>query len=67
MSHQAITVLEEALSTAKSIYDFTNNRVLQGLIQKSDLLNAEVQVLGIENNLNEAKANILNASDYLSV
>lgn len=67
MAHQAITVLEEALSTAKSIYDFTNNRVLQGLIQKSDLLNVEVQVLGIENNLNEAKANILNASDYLSV
>jgi outer membrane protein TolC len=67
MAHQAITVLEEALSTAKSIYDFTNNRVLQGLIQKSDLLNVEVQVLGIENNLNEAKANVLNASDYLSV
>ena len=67
MTHQAVAVLEEALSTAKSIYDFTNNRVLQGLIQKSDLLNVEVQVLSIENNLNEAKANVLNASDYLSV
>ena len=67
MAQQAIGVLEEALSTAKSIYDFTNNRVLQGLIQKSDLLNVEVQVLGIESNLNEANANVLNASDYLSV
>lgn len=66
MAHQAVVVLEEALATAKSIYDFTNNRVLQGLIQKSDLLNVEVRVLGIENNLNEAKANVLNASDYLS-
>lgn len=67
MTHQAVAVLEEALATAKSIYDFTNNRALQGLIQKSDLLNVEVQVLGIENNLHEAKANVLNASDYLSV
>lgn len=67
MAHQAVAVLEEALSTVKSIYDFTNNRVLQGLIQKSDLLNVEVQVLGIESNVNEAKANVLNASDYLSV
>lgn len=67
MAHQVVRVLDEALSTAKSIYDFTNNRVLQGLIQKSDLLNVEVQVLGIESNLNEAKANVLNASDYLSV
>ena len=67
MAHQAVAVLDEALSTAKSLYDFTNNRVLQGLIQKSDLLNVEVQVLGIETNLNEAKANVLNASDYLSV
>jgi outer membrane protein TolC len=67
MTHQAVAVLEEALATAKSIYDFTNNRVIQGLIQKSDLLNVEVQVLGIESSLNEAKANVLNASDYLSV
>ena len=67
MAHQAVVVLEEALSTAKSIYDFTNNRALQGLIQKSDLLNVEVLVLGIESNLNEANANVLNASDYLSV
>ena len=67
MAHQAVSVLEEALSTAESVYEFTNNRVLQGLIQKSDLLNVKVQVLGIESSLNEANANLLNASDYLSV
>lgn len=67
VAHLAVAVLEEALATAKSIHDFTNNRVRQGLIQKSDLLNVEVQVLEIETNLNEAKANVLNASDYLSV
>ena len=67
LAHQAVAVWEESLSTVKSIYDFTNNRFKQGLIQKSDLLNVEVQVLDIESKLNEAKANVLNASDYLSV
>ncbi len=67
MSHQAVSILEEALSTTKEIYEFINNRLLQGLIQKSDLLNAEVQMLGMESNLNEAKSNRLNASDYLSL
>lgn len=67
MVHQAVLVLQEALTTAKSVYDFTNNRMLQGLVQKSDLLNVEVQILGIESNLNEALSNVSNASDYLSV
>lgn len=67
LTHQAVAVWEEALSTVKSIYNFTNNRFKQGLIQKSDLLNVEVQVLDIESKLNEAKANVLNVSDYLSV
>lgn len=67
LAHQAISVLEEALSTVRSVYEFTNNRVAQGLLQKSDLLNVEVQVLGIESSLNDAKTNEQNASDYLSV
>ncbi|RYG54504.1 MAG: TolC family protein, partial [Chitinophagaceae bacterium] len=67
LAHEAITVLEEALATARSVYEFTNNRVAQGLIQRSDLLNVEVQVLGIESNLNEARSNLRNASDYLAV
>jgi len=67
LAHKAVGVLEEALSSIKSVYDFTDNRVKQGLLQKSDLLNVEVQKLGIESSLAEAKSNILNGSDYLSV
>lgn len=67
MALQAIAVLEESLVMGKSIYDFTKNRMNQGLVQKSDLLNADVQVLGIQSNLEEAKANVLNVSDYLSI
>lgn len=66
-AYQVITVLEDALNTAKSMYEFTDNRARQGLIQESDVLNAHVQVLNIESNLNEAKSNVANASDYLSV
>lgn len=67
MAHQAVTVLEESLVMAKAVSDFTNNRMTQGLVQKSDLLNAEVQVLGIQSKLNEANSNVLDASDCLSV
>jgi outer membrane protein TolC len=67
LTHQAVSVFEEALVAAKSFYDNTMNRFNEGLIQKSDLLNVEVQMLDIESQLDEAKSNIVNASDYLSV
>lgn len=67
MAHQAVEVLEQALATVKAVYTFTSDRMLQGLVQQSDLLNVNVQVLGTQSSLNEAKANLLNASDYLSV
>lgn len=66
-AHCAVIVFEEALNTSKAVYQFTTDRAEQGLIQKSDVLNAEVQVLSFETGLNEAKLNLLNASDYLSV
>ena len=67
LAHQAVMVLEEALTTVKSFYEFTTNRFDEGLVQKSDLLNVEVQVLDMESQLHEAKSNVQNASDYLSV
>ncbi|RYG47294.1 MAG: TolC family protein, partial [Chitinophagaceae bacterium] len=67
LAQETVPVVEEALATARALYEFTNNRVAEGLIQRSDLLNVEVQVLGIESSLNVAKANLGSASDYLSV
>lgn len=67
LAYQAEKVIKEALQTAKAIHSFTSNRVNQGLIQKSDLLNVQVQLSGLESNLSEASGNIRNASDYLSV
>jgi len=67
LAYDAVKVLEEALKNAQSVYSFTENHFKQGLIQKSDLLNARVQQTTIENNLAKAKSNIRNVSDYLSM
>ena len=67
LAYDAKKVLDEALSTAKAMYNFTNDRFEQGLLQKSDVLNAQVQVNSIETNLAEAKSHIKNASDDLSL
>lgn len=65
--YASLKVLEEALSTSKSVQAFTENRFKQGLIQKSDLLNSELQVRSIETNLEKTKGNINNVSDFLSL
>lgn len=67
LAYDAKKLLEEALQTAKSVYKFTDDHFQQGLIQKSDVLNAQVQVTTVETNLAKAKSNIGNASDYLSL
>jgi outer membrane protein TolC len=67
LSYDARKVLEEALQTAKSVYTYTDNHFKQGLIQKSDVLNAQVQVTTVETNLAKANSNIRNASDYLGL
>ncbi len=55
LTYQSITVIEEALATSKAVYGFTDNYFKQGLVQKSDLLNVEVQVSTLENTLIKAK------------
>ncbi|MCK9404024.1 MAG: TolC family protein [Chitinophagaceae bacterium] len=67
LAHKATLVLEEALLTSKAVFQFTENHFKQGLIQKSDLLNVQVQIASVENNLAKAKSNIQNVSDYLGL
>ena len=55
LAYDAVSVLEEALQTTDSVYTFTDNHFKQGLIQKSDVLNAQVQVTTVEANLAESK------------
>ena len=65
--HASIKVLKEALATSKTVESFTDNRFKQGLIQKSDLLNAQLQVRSVETNLAKAQSNLGNASDFMSL
>jgi outer membrane protein TolC len=67
LAYEAKKVLDESLQTVNAIYKFTNDRYNQGLLQKSDVLNVEVQVKISENNIADAVSNIKNASDYLSL
>ncbi len=66
-SYDVVKVLKEALETVREIYRFTNDRFNQGLLQKSDVLNVEVQVKTAETNLEEANSQIKTISDQLSL
>lgn len=61
------SVLEEALTTSKDVYVLVDHFFAQGLIRKSDVLNAKVHVSGVETNLKKATSAVANASDYLSL
>lgn len=65
--YQALDFVKSALITSQSIYQFTKNRFDQGLMQKSDLLNVEVQVKNTETRLNELYSNIAQTSDQLGL
>lgn len=67
LAYDADKVLREALETAKALHRSANDYFQQGLIQRSDVLNAEVHVMGIETQLKQSGSNILNASDILSM
>ncbi|HVM89047.1 MAG TPA: TolC family protein [Puia sp.] len=67
LAYDAVNVLEDALKTVNAVYKFTDDHFQQGLIQKSDVLNVQVQVASVESNLQKAKSNIKNASDYISL
>jgi outer membrane protein TolC len=60
-------VLEEAVITSKAFYKTSKDYFEQGLIQKSDLLNAAVHVMNIETQIKIAQSNIRDASDMLSL
>ena len=65
--YSADKVLKEALAAGKAVYKSTDDYFKQGLIQKSDLLNAAVHVMNIETQLNNSQSNIRDASDMLSL
>ncbi len=64
-SYMAKDILLQSLADVKQIHQSVTNFYNQGLVQKSDVLNAQVQVNTIESALAKAESNIRNASDGL--
>ena len=65
LAYKAVEVLEKAKQAALENKSVAENNFKQGYMQKSDLLSVEVHVTEVENQLQNAKSNINNASDYL--
>ena len=66
LAYRAVKVLEKANTTGKANLKLVENYFKQGMLQKTDLLNVKVRVNEIENQLQYAKSNVQNASDYLA-
>lgn len=65
LAHKAVTVLEQALETAQANLRLAQNNFKQGYLQRSDVLAVEVRVTEVNNQLQYARSNVKNASDYL--
>ncbi|MEM0541250.1 TolC family protein [Flavobacterium sp. j3] len=66
LTYKAVKVLEKAEATATANLKMVENYFKQGLLQKTDVLNVKVRVGEINNQLQYAKSNVQNASDYLA-
>lgn len=65
MAYKVVDVLEDAKKTTLANKKVIDNYFKNGLIQKSEVLDMDVRVSEIENQIQYAKSNVRNASDYL--
>ena len=66
LAYKAVEVLEKANKTAQANLKLVENYAKQGMLQKTDLLSVQVRVNEVKNQLQYAKSNVQNASDYLA-
>lgn len=66
LAYKAVAVLEKANTTGQANLKLVENYAKQGMLQKTDLLSVQVRVNEIKNQLQYAKSNVQNASDYLA-
>ena len=66
LAHKAVDVLEKALEAAEANKKLADNSFKQGYLQRADVLSVEVRVTEVKNQLQTAKSNVQNASNYLS-
>ncbi|MFD1615498.1 TolC family protein [Gelatiniphilus marinus] len=66
LAYKAVEVLEKAFKAANANKKLADNSLKQGFLQRADVLNVEVRVTEVQNQLQAAKSNVQNASNYLS-
>ena len=66
LAYNAVSVLETALQAAQANLKLAQNSFNQGYLQRSDVLLVEIRVTEVMNQLQTARSNVKNASNYLS-
>ena len=66
LAYKAVEVLEKNLEAILENKKVAENSFKQGYLQKADVLSVEVRVNEVLSQLQNAKSNVANASDYLS-
>lgn len=66
LAYKAVDVLAKANETAQGNLKMVQNYFKNGMLQKTDLLDVQVRVNEVANQLQYAKSNVQNASDYLA-
>ena len=67
LAYKNQTVLETAKKAADENLRLANNSFKQGFLQQADVLAVQVRLTEVENQLQYAKSNIANTSNYISV
>ncbi|MBE7629790.1 TolC family protein [Tenacibaculum piscium] len=67
LAYKMLSVLEKVQQTANENKRLATNNFQQGYLQRADVLAVEVRVTEIANQLQYAKSNIENASNYISL
>lgn len=67
LAYKSVEVIETAYKSANENLRLANNSFKQGYLQQSDVLAVQVRVTEVENQLQYAKSNIINASEYLAL
>ena len=66
LTYKAVKVLEKAQKAAQANKILTQKYFEQGLVLEADVLDVEVRLNEVENQLESAKSNVKNVSDYLN-
>ncbi len=67
LAYKSVSVLEIALNAANENFRLATNSFKQGYLQQSDVLAVQVRVTEVQNQLQYAKSNLINASEYLAL